>query len=248
MAKLSAITEEVKKFLSLVGRDAHIQHDSKDWLALKFENHSVYFDCLLDQVEEANASDAKYILKTIMGRSLSPVDNRGRIHPKTEMQYVRISECIESNEVIGFGIYENGEDEPSLRYELSKTDGIAIAESIAQQATYHGEVQGWVHAFYKEAKKPKMIVRELASGELVDCFFKPELYAAAVEVLTEREGVVFVEGEVTENLIEGKIESIQATDFKPAALFDLDFFHSFIGSVPNFTGDQTSEDFISEDE
>jgi hypothetical protein len=247
IAKLSTVTEEVKKFLALVGKDANIPHDSKDWLALKFGNSSVIFDCLLAEVEEPRAVEARQIMSAIMSRRQSS-NIEALIHPKTRLQYARISEAIDLDEVIGFGIYRDGEAIPEEHYELSRIEGENIAKEITKTCVYHGEVQGSVHAFYKESKKPRMVVRELSSGELVDCFFKTELYAQAVDALTERDGVVFVDGEITEDLIEGKIESVVASDFRPAPLFDLAFFNSFLGSVPNLTGDKSTEDFLSEDD
>jgi hypothetical protein len=109
---------------------------------------------------------------------------------------------------------------------------------------YSGEIQGLVHSFFAEAKKPYLVMRELSTRDLIKCYFTPEMYEKAVETLGEREGVVFVEGMLSENTASKSIESIRVRDFRPAPLFDLAFHKSFIGSRPDLTGTLTSEDSL----
>ena len=130
--------------------------------------------------------------------------------------------------------------------QITKESATRVVEDTPQVVSYHGEVQGIVHAFYKETDRPKLVVREISTRALVDCFFKPKMYRAAVETLLEPDAVVFVEGEVSEDRAKGIVESIKVTDFRPAPDFDKALFESFIGSQPNYTGDLTTEQFIQE--
>ena len=90
------------------------------------------------------------------------------------------------------------------------------------------------------------MVRELSTKVLVDCFFEPNMYQEAVETLIERDAVIFIEGEVTEDRTKGQIESIKVEDFRPAPIFDEELTKRFIGSQPNYTGELTTEAFIEE--
>lgn len=125
-----------------------------------------------------------------------------------------------------------------------KRDGVHVIYRYAgpkaahdRTAKYHGEVQGIVHSFCKETRRPYLVIRELSTRALVKCFFAPDMYEKAIETLDEPDGVVFVEGEVNENVATGIVTTIEATDFRPAPIFDLAFHQSFIGSRPNLTGD-----------
>lgn len=110
--------------------------------------------------------------------------------------------------------------------------------------SYLGEIQGTVHSFFKESKKPHLVIRELSTRELVKCYFDPMMYEKAVETLVERDSVVFVEGSVTQDPKTGVTSEINVSDFRPAPLFDLNFFKSFIGARPNLTGTLDSEEAI----
>ncbi len=110
---------------------------------------------------------------------------------------------------------------------------------------YFGEIQGVVHAFFKESRRPHLVVRELSTRALIKCYFNPMMYEKAVETLSERDSVVFVEGEITERADIGIADEIEVLDFRPAPLFDLQFFESFIGSRPDLTGSDSSEDILN---
>ncbi len=119
-----------------------------------------------------------------------------------------------------------------------------LVQAAPTNAKYIGEIQGIVHSFFKESKKPYLVIRELSTRALVRCYFSPAIYEKAVETLTEREGVVFVEGNITEDLSSGVAQSVDVVDFRPAPNFDLEFFTSFLGSRPTLTGGLSSEDWL----
>jgi len=99
-----------------------------------------------------------------------------------------------------------------------------------------GEIQGIVHAFFKETEKPYLKVRELSTKQLVNCYFPPAMYRHAVKVLEDQEAVVFVEGWVKEDPETGFVTEIAVTDFRPAPEFSIQAFRDAIGSIPDYTG------------
>lgn len=121
-----------------------------------------------------------------------------------------------------------------------------MIEDEPQVVAYYGEIQGIVHAFYKESASPKLVIRELSIRTLVGRFFSPDMYKAAVEILLEPNAVIFVEGEVLEDRAKGQVVSIQVADFRLAPDFDEDWIDSFIGSCPECTGNLSTEEFIKE--
>lgn len=93
-------------------------------------------------------------------------------------------------------------------------------------ANYFGEIYGKIYALFKESRQPKIQIREHTFGWLVDCFFTDDMYHAVVDLLNDKEAIIFVEGHVEEDLLTGAIVSVQATDFKPAPQFSLEKFNA----------------------
>ncbi len=244
--KLASISEETLRFLGMACEDAGVTENPADWLAVNFENGSLIFDCEKPEIADLDVfKRAQLVIQSVIAPNTVPAQFTPHIRPTTKLQYSQIAKRIDADEAIDFGIYRNGEAVPSTLYELNQTVASRIAATIPTTAQYHGEIQGLVHAFYKEAKKPYLVVRELSTRALIDCFFAPEMYRSAIEVLQERDSVVFVEGEVTESLIKGVVESIQVTDFTLAPKFSISELDAFMGSDPGCTGELSSEDFLS---
>jgi hypothetical protein len=240
---MANITRETMSFLKMVCEDIGAEDVSDKWIALNFENNSVDFDCEIQSgIDVPTAKRGQSALRVIMDNGLP--EPGIFIRPATRIQYSHIASLIDADEVVRFGIYSNGSQRPDVWYELDKSRAEQIADEIPQTAIYHGQIQGIVHALYKEVVHPKLVVRELSSKVLVDCYFKWEMYHAAVDVLQDKDAVVFVEGQVTENMAVGQVESIEVTDFRLAPEFDLNKFDSFIGSMPRLTGNKTTEQSV----
>lgn len=244
LGKLSRIAEETVKFLVMACEDAGIAPDKREWLASNFENNSVDFDCETVVEDDQQGQKGREVLRCIFANDFSDPEVRFRIRPATRHQYARMTTPIDSDEKIRIGLYQNGEAVPEKWFSLTKQVAAEHIESAPEKVNYHGEIQGIIHAFYKESDQPKLVVRELVTSSLVNCFFKPEMYRSAVEVLMDPDAVVFVSGEVTESIEKGQIESIVVSDFRPAPEFDLVKHISLLGAFPTITGNLSTEDFI----
>jgi len=241
LEKLADIAKDTKTFLSMLGTDLHLS--SEEWIANNFGNGSVMFDCQRIAVDAVSQKLGQMALRSVLSGDRE-TDISALIRPATRLQYGFIARHIDADEVIRIGLYDNGEAEPTAWYDLTRERAEQISEENARDAEYYGEVQGIVHAFFKEARRPKLVIRELCSRELIDCYFKRDMYHAVVDTMTEPGAVIFVEGMISENLGRGVVECIEATDFRLAPDFDLSFFNSFLGSQPNATGVLTSEEFV----
>jgi hypothetical protein len=244
LGKMANITHETMKFLKMVCEDIGALEVADKWIALNFENDSVDFDCEISSLESVTAKRGQSAFRSIMANEAP--DAGVFIRPATRLQYSQIAAPIDIDEIIRFGLYTNGSQRPEAWYELDRSRADAITEEIPQVVSYHGEIQGIVHALFKETDHPKLVVRELSTKNLVDCFFKIEMYHSAIEVLEERDAVIFVEGQVTENMALGMVESIDVTDFRLAPEFNVEKFNAFIGSVPDLTGKKSTEETIEE--
>jgi hypothetical protein len=62
----------------------------------------------------------------------------------------------------------------------------------------------------------------------VDCYFEERLYDVVIAMLKDKDGVIFMEGEVSETE-NGDISEMRVSDFNPAPEFDENLFESQIG-------------------
>ena len=242
--KLANITEETLRFLNHVCDDLKVDEKKGKWIGTKFSSeYSLVFDCEREIEDADTVRMGNKLLEAICSRkeNLSPV----KISKATRIQYSRIASRIDSDESVDFGIYHNGNSEEPVFYELNKKIASIIERETASQSVYYGEIQGIIHSFYKETRRKKLILTELVSGNRVDCYFPDEMYHNMVELLDDEEGIFFIEGEVTEDMKEGIIKSIEVTDYRPAPRFDEKEFYAMIGTMPNITGDETTEDYIA---
>ena len=243
--KLSAITHETLKFLGMLCEDLGAEDVAKDWLATNFENNSVDFDCEMPAgLNEDQAELGRAALRFIMGHAAFDPSVAVRIRSSTRLQYSALANHIDPDEVIRFGLYSNGENKPKEWFELDKSTAETITEETPPTAQYYGEIQGIIHSLLKESDHPKLVVRELSTRALIDCFFAIDLYEVAVDTLHEREGVVFVEGIVTENRARGIVESIEVKGFRKAPEFNPNDIEAFVGKYPNATGGLKTEIYI----
>jgi hypothetical protein len=245
LGKLAKIAEETLRFLSMVHRDSELSGAPEGWLAVNFDNNSVDFDCEnLQDVEPDEAHRANRVLQSVMTNDRTSELAKHHIRDTTRRQYSRIASAIDPDEKVTFKVFKNGETEPSEAHDLTRTFAYEIDLQLPSSASYFGEIQGIIHAFYRTDKPRRLVVRDLASEKLVDCTFDDELYVKAIEIMMDPNGVVFIEGDVFENLATGCIESIKAKRFKLAPAFDESKFESLIGSAPNLTGLFTTEEFV----
>ena len=246
MGKLASVVQQTVKFLDAFTRDMKISDTDGLWLAERFENNSVDFDCRLalplsDSVMERTRSGLKMVLS---GRYDDP-KTAILITPETRWQYARIAKPIDPDEVIYFGLYRGESNELEELFTLDQSTQQELEDAASGRHRIYGEIQGIVHSFVKEGKRPHLSIRELSTGELVKCYFKPEQYQAAVEVLADPEAVVFVEGDTTQDPLTGEVTAIEVSDFRLAPLFSMSDLEAWTGSMPDLTGLRTTEQHLS---
>ncbi len=140
---------------------------------------------------------------------------------------------IASQPTIDSAILRLAKERNEARNLAKQLHALSIFENeTPRKFRYHGEIQGVVHALYKETKRPKLSIRDLCTKQLVDCYFARDMYQGVVNLLRDEDAIIFVEGEVVEDAETGAIEEIDATEFTPAPPFDVDLFESQIGAFP----------------
>lgn len=246
LEKLASVCSETVKFLKMFSRDLKLTDEEPVWLAENFENNSVDYDCrLASDIGNARVELGRRALRLIMGETLDDPELAFRIRPETRRQYFHIASPIDPDEKVRFGVYPDGGSKPDMWYELTRHEDAAVSGGVIDRGAY-GEIQGVVNAFFKEGKHPHLRIRDISTQQLVKCFFRSDMYNAAVELLTDRTAVVFVEGRLREDASTGETREIDVEDFRLAPDFSKDEFEKGLGTMPDYTGPMSTEDFVEQ--
>ncbi len=246
MGKLSAATLRTVRFLASLAKDLGVEVDETAWLAERFENGSVDFDCRLSTpLTHEHHDRGRRALRQIFLDRFDDVEMALVIRPETRQCFGRIAEPFDADEIARFGLYKADEEKPSEWFTLDRGHLITMERNVANRCQSWGEIQGVVHSFFKEVARPYFKIRELGSRQLVNCYFKPEMYQAAVNVLTDPQSVVYVEGWVHENAETGFATDIDVSDFRLAPDFSLEAYRDGLGSLPDYTGGLSTAEHIA---
>ncbi len=118
--KLASVIAASQKFLNFLSEDVHIDQHRGEWLAFDFDRESLNFTAEYvgavtpAQVEDFNAA----------------FDGTTSLRRDTIAQFLQITEAIGEDEVIGFGLYQADEADPTEWRCLSRRDALRIAEEV----------------------------------------------------------------------------------------------------------------------
>jgi hypothetical protein len=119
--KLASVVDEAQKFFYLLTEDVQIDQSKGEWLGFDFGNESLNFTAEFVgpvTAEQVAAFHAAFDGTTSLRRA-------------TISQFARITDAIEQDELIGFGLYLSDEgSEPTEWRCLSRRDALRITEEI----------------------------------------------------------------------------------------------------------------------
>src|SRR5690242_147543 len=121
MHKLASVALESQRFLQMLAQDVHIERDRGEWLAFDFDHESLNFTA--EYIGPVSAEQVQTFFAAFDGVT--------SLRRATIMQFTRIADAIEGDELIGFGLYASGhEAEPTEWRCLSRRDALRIADEI----------------------------------------------------------------------------------------------------------------------
>jgi Domain of unknown function (DUF4115) len=134
--KLASVVDQAQKFFHMLSEDIRIDHTKGEWLGFDFDHESLNFTAefvghvTAEQVSDFNAS----------------FDGTTPLRRATIAQFARITESIEEDELIGFGLYLTDEgSEPNEWRCLSRRDAVRIADEIQVLIEATGEANPESH-------------------------------------------------------------------------------------------------------
>jgi hypothetical protein len=134
--KLASVVEEAQKFFYLLTEDVQIDQSKGEWLGFDFGNESLNFTAEFVgpvTAEQVTAFHAAFDGTTSLRRA-------------TISQFARITDAIEQDELIGFGLYLSDDGgEPAEWRCLSRRDALRITEEIQLLIAASGEEERESH-------------------------------------------------------------------------------------------------------
>jgi hypothetical protein len=232
--KLGNIAGETLRFLKLLIRDVGISNAQGDWIAKNFENSSLAYDSAYVgnyQQEQRDKFNLGMMYVSSFGQDIKP--SNGFVSNETILQYAKIANHIDPDEIIEFGLYNNGAVTPQEWKELTKESANKVIQLVQTYVEYYGSIYGTIHALFKGASPQYFNLRDSLSGELVKCTFDRSYYPDVIKALKNQNSIIYAFGRITSNIVSKTIDGMAVSSIKIAPELSEDDYKAFFGCAPN---------------
>jgi hypothetical protein len=244
--KLGDIARQMERFLRSLAADLKLEIRPSEWLAVNFKNGSVSWDSALqEEVAESDVRRFNNCIEFITDYDPETEGTNGLISDLTLLEYGRIGERIDPDEIIGVGIYpSNGQRRLRWRRIEYRKAG-RIRRAIEAPIYSYGSVQGEMHSLIKGVARPYFQLREFASNQLVRCFYESDLYADVHRALEHRNAVVHATGQMRLDRARRAVEDMQVERLDRVEPLTDEEFLSLFGAAPDLTGELSTDEYIA---
>ena len=246
LEKMADVAKQFDRFLRSLADDLSLGVKRGDWLALNFRNGSARWDVALqEEVSEAQLRHFNQCMEFISDFDPDSESTNGLVSDGTLLHFGKLGENIDPDEVIGVGLHS--EDRKRLKWRrIEYRKASRIRRAIEAPIAAYGSVQGVLASVILEAKRPHFTVHELASEQVVRCYYGQTLYGDVISALAQRNAIIHATGDIkldraTRAVGEMEVERID----KVQPLTDEEF-RSFVGMAPGLTGSLSTSQYIQE--
>jgi hypothetical protein len=223
--KLESLIEDMRRFLTAIGEDIELV-EASEWIALDFTNGSLGF------VSEYPYEAAEKKLNDFNGAivALAKSEFPPSIRKSTANAFFDIADRLENGETTSLVVFDgDGKAVPTAITKETATQARLI--TVLPYRRSQGAVQGKIHSLYKESKpQPFFHLRELSTGHLVKCVYKPSEYPDVVKALTPDDQVIHVRGTVFYHTRNRDIDHIDVEQIKPVEPYGFEDVEKFLHS------------------
>lgn len=241
MAKLGRISEQADKFLRALAADCRVETKPGEWLAVNFTNGSVEYDAEFQG--DVDAGVAQIFARNLEFLADFDAENEGlngTVSETTAIEYARIGNLIDPDEIIGIGIYAPRAKKPKWR-NITYSAMATIRRELEAPLPSYGAVQGILHAWFKEVKEPYFQLRELATDTLVRVFYSASLYSDVARAVQERTTMLMVAGNLLYDRASKSPSELRAERIDRMSMLSTAEFERFFGSAPDYQHDFNEE-------
>jgi|GEM_PF-1262058 len=244
LRKASLVYEKLHKFLTSAIKDLAIEIDGDQWIAKEFGNGSLVYTIENEAPvgdRQKRTFDMEFARLIYLDAEKEKVN--GKFSKGTVLDYSKIGEVIDPDELIRFGFFNKKEEIDSWK-ELTKHKCSGLASALTVRREYVGAVFGQIHALNKT--NSYVTLQQADTGDLVKCFYQDSMYGNVVKALEDKDAYVHFGGLVGANLITGKVENVRAEMLRTMRKFSGEQMRGFLGSVPNLTSGFSTDEFVGQ--
>lgn len=243
MDTLAKHAEGALAFLRSLSNDLGLPADQSFWVAKNFKNGSLIYTAenhlAVDESVVLKANAATIALATCKGKR-ERVPNF--VSEQTIGNFAGMRSPFSRDDAVRVGPV--GLDNKSKWTTVSYLAFDAIAKMIEGRVTYFGSVMGTTYEWNKGARDPYIVVRDLATDDLVKCTYRKSDYSKVRALFDRESDAVVVYGTIVYDRILEKTEVTLATDFESIVpLSDVELNEVF-GSVPSLTAGKSSAEYV----
>jgi hypothetical protein len=245
MDKLGSFAVQTEKFLRSLTRDLGLPAVQGLWLARNFTNESVAFDSeYADAVPEPAALRGNKALELLTGHNPLEACDRQFVGFRTALEFAEIGKSLKPSEQFFVGLYR-ADEEPEWR-SVSYSQIKQIEKLLDAPVQTYGSVQGTFHSWATGANPAFFQLRELSTGDLIKCTYSSDLHSKILAAHKRERTVIHVYGGISWSRTKDTIIEIKVSDIEETDPLSPESFERLFGSMPNFTEDLTTSEFIDQ--
>jgi hypothetical protein len=243
--KLAKISEQMEKFLRSLAADCGALVAMGDFLAKDFYDGS--FGSVVEYVKSVEHGTA---IKFNSGIRFFSRFRNGHLPPNyspaTVGQFIEIGELIDADEAIKVGIFDDidaTDDKQEPTWEsITKLVTRNVDDVFHEEYKYEGALQGKLGTWYKDSDYFNL--RDLASGTLIKCFYRSQMYNTIYALYDDKDAVVNLSGMITAERVSGQVKEIRINWARSYTPLTNQEFEKLFGLAPDLTGDLSASDYI----
>ena len=246
LEKLGDVSRQFDRFLRSLALDLKLDIKRDEWLAVNFKNGSISWDVALQtDVSEAQVGHFNQCLEFITDFDPDSESTNGLVSDATLLQFGKLGEHIDADEVIGIGVYSGVRSRLKWR-RIEYRRASRIRRAIEEPILAYGSVQGVLASVVLAAKRPHFCVHELSTDREVKCYYDNSLYDEVIEALSQRNAIIHATGDLRLERASRAIGEMDVERIDKVVSLSNAEFQSFFGMAPTLTGDLSTQEYISE--
>lgn len=244
--KLGDVAKQFERFLRSLANDLKLEAKGSDWLGVNFKNGSLSWDAALqEEVSDAQARHFNHCVEFVTDYDPDSESPNGLVSDATLLEFGKLGSRIDPDEVIGIGLY--GEGRKRLKWRrVEYRKASRIRHALEAPILSYGSVQGILAAVTFEGRRPSFEVQEIGTEQPVRCFYEQRLYGDLIRALQTRRAVIHAVGDLKLDRATRAVGEMDVEKIEKVEPLSEEEFRSFFGMAPEFTGQQTTQEYIRE--
>lgn len=247
LSKLGKQVSALDGFLRSIIKDIGEEDSPNSWRAYNFKNGSVFTTAEFNAVSNIE-SNSKFNLAVDFFTAFSDkkqIRPPDFLHVRTLDKFSSLCQSLD-DEKMGLATYNEKTGKQNVFKFIDKSISKKIEQLFESDISYYGSIMGYTHSWNKGTERPFFVIREINTGELIQCAYSDDNYRSVANIFSKKTAVVIIEGSMRYNKVLEKTEILSSESFEFAPAYEQGDLDAFFGCAPGMTGNYSSEDFVSQ--